>query len=95
MNRDLGRFRILVAGVLLWLPVHDASAAEAAYPTRPIRLIVPFVAGGGTDLLARLLSPHLSALLGQQIVVDIDPEKARALSRYCHECAGPESPSGR
>ena len=70
MNRDLGRFRILVAGVLLWLPVHGASAAEAAYPTRPVRLIVPFVAGGGTDLLARLLSPHLSDLLGQQIVVD-------------------------
>ena len=70
MNRDPGKLRILVAGALLLLPVHGANAAAAAYPTRAIRLIVPFVAGGGTDLLARLLSPSLSDVLGQQIVVD-------------------------
>ena len=46
-----------------------AVAAEA-YPVRPIRLIVPFVAGGGTDLLARLLSPPLSEAIGQQVVID-------------------------
>ena len=52
------------------IPLHSAFAADAAYPTRPIRLIVPFVAGGGTDLLARLLSPKLGEALGQQIVID-------------------------
>jgi tripartite-type tricarboxylate transporter receptor subunit TctC len=46
------------------------SAGAADYPTRPIRMIVPFVAGGGTDLLARFVSPRLSELLGQQVVVD-------------------------
>ena len=52
----------------LMLPTLTATAAD--YPTRPIRVVVPFVAGGGTDLLARLISQRLGDLLGQQIVVD-------------------------
>jgi tripartite-type tricarboxylate transporter receptor subunit TctC len=47
-----------------------AYAQRGEYPSRPIRVIVPFAAGGGTDLLARLVSPRFSELLGQQIVVD-------------------------
>jgi len=70
MNRYPGRLTMVVAAALLALHVQGTSAADAAYPVRPIRMIVPFVAGGGTDLLARLLSPRLSELLGQQIVVD-------------------------
>lgn len=61
----------LLAAVLL-LPafsILDANAADA-YPNRPLRMIVPFVAGGGTDLLARFVAPRMSDLLGQQIVVD-------------------------
>jgi len=46
------------------------NAGAADYPTRPIRVIVPFVAGGGTDLLARFVSQRLTDLLGQQFVVD-------------------------
>ena len=57
------------ACVALLLPMHGASAAEA-YPVRPVRMIVPFVAGGGTDLLGRLISPRLGEVLGQQIVID-------------------------
>lgn len=59
--------RLLIA---LAFAVPFAFASAADYPTRPIRMIVPFVAGGGTDLLARFVSPRLSELLGQQIVVD-------------------------
>jgi tripartite-type tricarboxylate transporter receptor subunit TctC len=55
------------AALLFSLP--GAHAADG-YPARPIRLIVPFVAGGGTDLLARILTTPLSQTLGQQIVVD-------------------------
>ena len=49
------------------------AAAAADYPTKPLHLIVPFAPGGGTDLLARLVSTHLGASLGQQVVVDNRP----------------------
>jgi tripartite-type tricarboxylate transporter receptor subunit TctC len=47
-----------------------AHAQAADYPTRPLRLVVPFPAGGGSDILARIFAPKLGDALGQQIVVD-------------------------
>ena len=46
------------------------AAAHAAYPDRPIRMIVPSTPGGGTDLAARMVAPKLAEFLGQQIVID-------------------------
>ena len=46
------------------------AAAELPYPTRPIRLVLPYPPGGGIDALARVLTPKLSAAMGQQWVVD-------------------------
>ena len=47
-----------------------AHAADLAYPTRPIRLIVPQTPGGTADTMARILAPGLAATLGQQWVID-------------------------
>lgn len=46
------------------------TAALAAYPDRPVRIIVPFPAGGGTDIVVRLIGPHLSAELQQPVVFE-------------------------
>ena len=49
---------------------HASAAPGDDYPTRPIRFLVPFAAGGGADTLARILTPKLSEAMGQQWVVD-------------------------
>lgn len=63
---------VLSSVVALCLAVSCAgvAAAQPKYPTKPIRLLTPFAAGGGSDILARLISPQLHAAWGQPIVVD-------------------------
>src|SRR5262245_11477948 len=52
------------------LPAVARRAWAQAYPTRPITLIVPFGAGGPTDVFARIVAEHMSRTLGQQLVVE-------------------------
>jgi tripartite-type tricarboxylate transporter receptor subunit TctC len=47
-----------------------AQTAGQSYPNKPVRMIVPYAAGGGVDIMARLLAPKLSDSLAQQVVVD-------------------------
>ena len=47
-----------------------AQGAAAQYPNKPINVIVPFAAGGPTDVVARILGEHMSRTLGQQLVVE-------------------------
>lgn len=54
-------------------PVSAQSSSTEAFPSRPVRLIVPFPAGGATDSLARLLSQKLSQLWEQPVIVDNKP----------------------
>ena len=57
-----------VAVLLLWLLT--AAAAAQDYPNKPIRSIVPYPPAGGTDVVARILSEPLAAVLGQPILID-------------------------
>jgi tripartite-type tricarboxylate transporter receptor subunit TctC len=54
----------------------QTSNAATAYPSRPIRIIVPFSAGAGSDFLARLIAPKMLEKWGQQVVVDNRPSAA-------------------
>lgn len=63
---------LLVAGALA-LAAAPALSAEQRYPTKPIRLVVPFAPGGGTDTQARAIAQRLSQSLGQTVVVDNRP----------------------
>src|SRR5512139_2301936 len=65
-------FQPLVLGMLLITStcVLAQRASEAAYPSRPIRFIVPQAAGGSNDTLARYLGQHLSERLGKPVVVE-------------------------
>ena len=69
LNRAV-RVVICCAG-LLAAPVE--AQQSAAWPTRPVRLVVPFPAGGFSDLLVRVMTPRLTERLGQPVVVDNRP----------------------
>jgi tripartite-type tricarboxylate transporter receptor subunit TctC len=57
-----------IAGLALVFQIQGAAAQD--YPTRPITLIVPFAAGGPTDVISRIVGEHMSRTLGQQIVIE-------------------------
>jgi tripartite-type tricarboxylate transporter receptor subunit TctC len=70
--RHRRNFLHLAAGAAA-LPVVSHVAWAQAYPTRPVRVIVPFAAAGSTDILARLIAQWLSERLGQQFIIENRP----------------------
>src|SRR5215831_11860347 len=65
--RVIAQSALLVAALVLLLPV---GGRADTWPTRPVRVVVSFPAGGATDIVARIAAQRLSEALGQQFVVD-------------------------
>jgi tripartite-type tricarboxylate transporter receptor subunit TctC len=68
--RDKTRVRAALAGIVACLLVAVASARAQEWPARPVTLVIPFAAGGPTDVLGRVLAQRMSDLLSQQIVIE-------------------------
>jgi len=65
----MNRYLVWICGALIYLS-SIAGAAADTYPSRPVRFIVPYPAGGATDILARSLAQKLTEVIGQQVFVE-------------------------
>lgn len=87
--RNVSAICFFLAAVALPALVHGAAAVQ--YPTRPVRLVVPFAAGGGADTLSRIIAPKLSDALGQTWVVD---NRGGAAGNLAAEIVADAAPDG-
>lgn len=82
--------RFLACMLLACLGGAALPALADTYPSKPIRLIVPYAAGGGTDTVARLLGQKLSASMGQQVIVENRPGASTQLGTSAVVTAAPD-----
>src|SRR4051812_42281771 len=79
-RRKLGLALTLATAIAASIPFHDTvDAVEENYPSKPVRIIVPFPAGSSADSRTRQLVPHLTKLLKQPIIVDNRPGAAGSI----------------
>src|SRR5688572_11846905 len=69
MSSFRARSLLLLAGLV----AAPTFAATESYPSRPLRMVIPFAPGGASDFVGRILQPKLAEVLGQQVVVDNRP----------------------
>lgn len=82
--------QLLLVLCALALTGASAWAADAPFPTRPLKLIVPYASGGGTDISARRFAEHLARRLGQSVVVDNRPGAATNIGGQALAAASPD-----
>jgi tripartite-type tricarboxylate transporter receptor subunit TctC len=69
-EREMRRGVVWLVLMLVAGAVPFSALAQQPYPTRPIRLVLPFAAGGGTDVMTRVIAEHLGRRLGQRVIVE-------------------------
>ena len=69
-RRQLGKFSAAIAGAAILPRAFAKPDAAPTYPSRPITLVIPFEAGGGTDIVGRVIGNKLSEALGQPVVIE-------------------------
>ena len=71
LKRPLAQsIRARAATFLVALSITSVAFAQSAWPNKPVRIIVPFAAGGTTDILARAMAPELTKAFGQPFIVE-------------------------
>jgi tripartite-type tricarboxylate transporter receptor subunit TctC len=90
MNFTRRRFLRRAAGAVA-LPALSRIASAQTYPTRPVRIVVGFAAGGSADIVARLMGQWLSGRLGHQFVVE---NRAGAGTNFATEAVAHAAPDG-
>jgi tripartite-type tricarboxylate transporter receptor subunit TctC len=70
MKRDAHCLLALLGALALFVSTGESTLAQDNYPSKPIKLVIPYPPGGGTDTLARILVPRFNQTLGQQLVID-------------------------
>jgi tripartite-type tricarboxylate transporter receptor subunit TctC len=82
--------RQIVAAVMLAISLCDGAAEAQTYPSRPIKVIVPYTPGSPVDVLARVVTQHVSARLGQSIVIDNRPGAGTTIGTKVAASAEPD-----
>ena len=82
-------WRSVVAGVLI-AGASVTSATAQSYPAKPIKMVVPYTPGSPVDVLARLVSNHLSPRLGQTIVLENKPGAGTTIGTKIAASADPD-----
>ena len=82
----MGRVAFLVLSILLLF----ATGAQADYPDKPVRIVVPFIAGSAPDVAARQVAQRLTASLGQQFIIDNKPGAAGNIGAEIAARAAPD-----
>jgi tripartite-type tricarboxylate transporter receptor subunit TctC len=86
MKKFSGMTKLALAGVIL---VTAAAKAMAAYPDKPIKLVIPYPPGGASDVVARVLSEKLTTRLGQSVIVENRPgANGMIATQYVAQAAG-------
>ena len=94
-NRGWSRWRALFGFAFIaaaaMLPLPASSQSGEPYPSRPVKMLIPYAPGGATDIIARQLSPRLQDALGQPFVVD---NRAGASGNIALDAAAKAAPDG-